>query len=118
MSAFTRTPRGHDFTASPLVFWSFVFCQPAQFVTPAPPFRRASVGGPGIDSTSRGQLAGVGNVGGPIVSRSDDWPLATPGDKRPYFDYLLIVFSGDDQDALAKRENMREVRASFTRQGG
>lgn len=45
-----------------------------------------------------------------IVGRSDDWPLLRQGETRPYFDYLLVVFSGDDRDALAKRENMREVQ--------
>eukprot|EP00904_Undaria_pinnatifida_P001183 jgi/Undpi1/11065/HiC_scaffold_30.g13363.m1 len=44
-----------------------------------------------------------------IVGSSDDWPVAGLGDSRPYYDYLLVVFSGDDRDALAKRENMREV---------
>lgn len=45
----------------------------------------------------------------PILGRSDDWPLAWPGDARPYFDYLLVVFSGDDREAMDKRDNMREV---------
>lgn len=51
----------------------------------------------------------VPDVDGPILSRDDDWPLTWQGDRRPYYDYLLIVFSGDDLVALAKRENMREV---------
>ncbi|CAM9754890.1 unnamed protein product, partial [Hapterophycus canaliculatus] len=50
---------------------------------------------------------------GPILGRSDDWPLARPGDTRPYVDYLLVVFSGDDTDALAKRENMREMYGTY-----
>lgn len=49
------------------------------------------------------------NNNGPILGRSDDWPPAWPEDSRPYFDYLLVVFSGDDQDARKKRDYMREV---------
>lgn len=49
------------------------------------------------------------NNNGAILGRSDDWPPAWPGDSRPYFDYLLVVFSGDDQDARKKRDYMREV---------
>lgn len=45
----------------------------------------------------------------PILGRKDDWPLTWAGDRRPYYDYLLIVFSGDDVNALTKRENMRKV---------
>lgn len=55
------------------------------------------------------RAGGGGDGNGPIVGRSDDWPLAWPGDTRPYVDYLLVVFSGDDLDALDKRDNMREV---------
>lgn len=51
---------------------------------------------------------------GPILGRSDDWPLARPGDARPYVDFLLVVFSGDDTDALAKRQNMRDVSVRST----
>lgn len=49
----------------------------------------------------------------PILSRDDDWPSTWPGDNRPYLDYLLVVFSGDDLDALAKRENMREMYGTY-----
>lgn len=55
------------------------------------------------------RVGGAGSGNGPILGRSDDWPLAWPGDARPYFDYLLVVFSGDDREALEKRDNMREV---------
>ncbi|CAB1098849.1 GT31 [Ectocarpus sp. CCAP 1310/34] len=53
------------------------------------------------------------NNNGPILGRSDDWPVAWPGDTRPYFDYLLVVFSGDDTDALAKRDYMREMYGTY-----
>lgn len=45
----------------------------------------------------------------PIYGRFDDWPLSRPGDTRPYFDYLLVVFSGDDTYAMEKRDDMRKV---------
>ena len=69
-------------------------------------------GGAGSDSVALA-VGGVGdnnNNNGPILGRSDDWPVAWPGDSRPYFDYLLVVFSGDNQDARKKRDYMREVK--------
>ena len=46
----------------------------------------------------------------PIMSRSDDWPQPRRGDTRPYFDFVMVVFSGDDKEGLAKRDSMRSVR--------
>lgn len=66
----------------------------------------ALAGGVAIDARGVG---GGDNGNGPILGRSDDWPRAWPGDTRPYFDYLLVVFSGDDREAMDKRDNMREV---------
>lgn len=62
----------------------------------------------GVVVDARG-VGGGDNGNGPILGRSDDWPRAWPGDTRPYFDYLLVVFSGDDREAMDKRDNMREV---------
>lgn len=64
----------------------------------------------GVGTAGMGGAAteGEGSTG-PIMGRSDDWPVAWPGDKRPYFDFLLVIFSGDDTNALEKRENMRQV---------
>lgn len=76
-------------------------------------------GGVGSSSSSdsvalAGGVVGGGESNSPILGRSDDWPLAWPGDARPYFDYLLVVFSGDDIEAMDKRDNMREVCISST----
>eukprot|EP00903_Cladosiphon_okamuranus_P008892 g8512.t1 len=62
-----------------------------------------------VDASVGGGGTGNGNGNDPILGRSDDWPLAWPGDTRPYFDYLLVVFSGDDRVAMDKRDNMREI---------
>lgn len=62
-----------------------------------------------VDARVGGGENADGSGKGPILGRSDDWPRAWPGDTRPYFDYLLVVFSGDDREAMDKRDNMREV---------